>query len=914
MVNRHRSYGIAFCALLGVAAAQSVDLKGTVHDRFSSQPLGHAKVSLGRLGHQATTDSAGRFHILHVPSGAQAETLPARLRVLPGKRLTWHAPRPGAVTLQLLDPMGGARWKGRYALPEGGDWELRIGALPPGLYVAILEGPGFRHTARVVLLGEAAEASGTPKPTRRSPPAPLAKGAAVVDTLLVTREGYRLFSLPIASLEQAGLALLLSDTAASRADLVRLEISGGSLEPPFSSHILSYRAAVREDVPSLRLTLEAGAGKPSIRVNGVLAASGTPALELPLSLGRNTIAIALTSQDSSTTLSYALDVHRAYDDSAALSNLIASTGTLYPDFRPEILTYSLQLPPSVIQLSLTASAFQPLCSLSLNGQSLPSGAASPAQPLAPDTTTLTVSVASPDRARQVSYLVRVSRPPAGSDDASLKSITLSPSHPGMKPFHRDTLEYVMHVEPWDSVYAITAIPNHSSAILDIRDIVQASGVARQVILPPEWSNWWIDVTSADGTRTRRYNVTFYRQIMLRTPVISGPNVVTAGAPARFSTTAPGIRCGEFETLHRMATATGDTVSTRRTDSIPYTWTAPGIYAVRLQTVCFDKHRPEIIDAQSPWSNPKFVTVETGDASSRVRRITGVRSSPETWSPDTTYIIASNSRFDSAALLTILPGTWVMFSGPNTYLEATALSAVGSEADSIHFVGGIVRLKWNGALSYHADGGYRAGPRFEYCSLKDVRLTVTGDTAAQGGYGPYLKNSYVMTLAGDTSKVAVGTYAERCRIENVDGMRFFESRFLNSHLGYMRLIADPGRTTEIRRCDIQTLSILASDFRQADIAGNTIRRFGANYALTTFPGKLSGNNLLSAATANVVTIGGSPVDMRGNWWGEAVTAEMEAKGMDQNITIIQDGFDDAARAKADYGGWLTAPVPDAAPDW
>ncbi|TLN21568.1 right-handed parallel beta-helix repeat-containing protein, partial [bacterium] len=64
--------------------------------------------------------------------------------------------------------------------------------------------------------------------------------------------------------------------------------------------------------------------------------------------------------------------------------------------------------------------------------------------------------------------------------------------------------------------------------------------------------------------------------------------------------------------------------------------------------------------------------------------------------------------------------------------------------------------------------------------------------------------------------------------------------------------------------------------------------------------------------------GATVNARGNWWGEATTAEMNKKGLDADISTIKDFFDLPKRTyegwggeyiqdKVDYSGFLAAPV-------
>jgi len=56
-----------------------------------------------------------------------------------------------------------------------------------------------------------------------------------------------------------------------------------------------------------------------------------------------------------------------------------------------------------------------------------------------------------------------------------------------------------------------------------------------------------------------------------------------------------------------------------------------------------------------------------------------------------------------------------------------------------------------------------------------------------------------------------------------------------------------------------------------------------------------------------------VDAKENWWGQTVTQEMEDKGPEANISVIDDFYDNFAEGRVDYQGWLTEPVPGVGPE-
>ena len=115
---------------------------------------------------------------------------------------------------------------------------------------------------------------------------------------------------------------------------------------------------------------------------------------------------------------------------------------------------------------------------------------------------------------------------------------------------------------------------------------------------------------------------------------------------------------------------------------------------------------------------------------------------------------------------------------------------------------------------------------------------------------------------------------------------------------------------VNKCDIGSLRMQGADLTANQVSGNTIRSLMAGDS----QGILRGNNSLPSGTYAASTGGVVALDLQENHWGAAGTAEMEAKGPNQNIGIIWDYFDDISLGKVDYSLWKTAPIADAKPDW
>jgi hypothetical protein len=811
---------------VGTARAQKVDLQGTIRDRYTSAPLSQAKVTLLGPGLEATTDSAGRFHILQVPSGVQGGILGMPLRAMGGRSLAFHFDRPGDACLVLLDPSGKEMLRNRFSLQEAGDWEIEVGAVPAGLYFAQLAGPSFSHAAKVVLLAGGPDRPRAPVLRRLPGSRSLAKAAAATDSLRVTKAGYRPSVFPLADLEQMALALVLSDTTVSMGRLSSLGVSIGAFQPAFQSAVSAYKLVLPDSVTSIRIIPDGSPASPFIRVNGALVASGAHSNPFALSIGANVLNISVASRDSSATSSYTLEVQRVFIDSAALASLTLSAGTLTPAFNPNVLAYTASIPNAVSSITVRTQPSQPHTQVMLGESLLQSGInSSPvAVDPAPKTLTLRALTTTPGKVAERRYTIALTRP----DD-----------------------------------------------------------------MPPQ-----------NGPK------------LLPTPTVIGPDFTPAGFRATYTVSyVPIANCGgAWNYRYTFSFGDGTTEISKSiypaAHTISHTWSTPGTSLLTVQLSCLTNQ--DSLVAQSDWTDTLRVTVfpESGSGLP-MRLVSGYRPASETWHPETTYVVTAHARFDSSALLTILPGTRVTFLSDTTYLSVGKISAVGTPVDSIHFDVGQLRVQWkgNGTTTFNPDGSYRTGPRFEYCNFSNGRLYVDYNIDTYGGSGFYLKNSNVWVIQGGSWGNAVGTYIEHCRIGNLFSLRLYLSRILNSYFGGLTVITDRPYSLEIHRCDITTLSIPFYEFDKANITGNTLRSFTCK----SYVGTLSGNNFLPT-DATELAIGTTDINMQGNYWGPTVTAEMEAKGSNQNIGIIKDIFDDVSLGKVDYSGWKSAPIPDAQPDW
>lgn len=100
--------------------------------------------------------------------------------------------------------------------------------------------------------------------------------------------------------------------------LTSLTVGAGTLSPAFAPGTTSYTASVPYTTTSITLTPTVDGPNSTVRVNGTLVTSGSPAAAISLGIGANFITTVVTAQDGSTTATYALVVHRAAPARGAL--------------------------------------------------------------------------------------------------------------------------------------------------------------------------------------------------------------------------------------------------------------------------------------------------------------------------------------------------------------------------------------------------------------------------------------------------------------------------------------------------------------------------------------------------------------------------------------------------------------------
>ena len=198
-------------------------------------------------------------------------------------------------------------------------------------------------------------------------------------------------------------------------------------------------------------------------------------------------------------------------ENANITNLTLSSGTLSPVFDVNTTSYTAQVANNVSSITATMTAADSTSTITVNGQTVNSGAASQAINLSVGANTITIVVTSEDKTTTKTYSVVVARIAAVlSSNANLSGLSLSTGT--LSPtFASQTTGYTALVA--NSVSSITVTPTaaDSTATITVNGVKVSSGAASQSINLSVGANTiTIVVTAQNGTTKMTYAVVVSR--------------------------------------------------------------------------------------------------------------------------------------------------------------------------------------------------------------------------------------------------------------------------------------------------------------------------------------------------------------------------------------------------------------------
>jgi hypothetical protein len=299
------------------------------------------------------------------------------------------------------------------------------------------------------------------------------------------------------------------------------------VSPSFTSSLKSYSASVANNISSISVTPISQDTTASIKVNGVLVASGSASQSISLLVGGNPITTVVTAQDGITTATYMINVIRAGSNLASLSSLSISQGTLSPSFSSGNFAYTDAVANNISSITLTPISLDSTASIKVNGVSVISGSVSQSIPLLVGSNLITTVVTAQDGITSVTYTINVIR--AESNLASLSSLSVSQGTLSPR-FISGNLAYTNVVENNISSITVTPISQDTTASIKVNGVLITSGSASQSIpLLIGGNSITTVVTAQDGITTATYTLDVLRekQTQATMKVIASPSIITA---------------------------------------------------------------------------------------------------------------------------------------------------------------------------------------------------------------------------------------------------------------------------------------------------------------------------------------------------------------------------------------------------
>lgn len=195
-------------------------------------------------------------------------------------------------------------------------------------------------------------------------------GTAATYTITVTRSAPAVSGTPVTS----DTPVVLSGNN----NLSGLTASSGTLSPAFAAATTGYAISVGYDTDSITVTPTVAESHATVKVNGAAVAGGSASGAISLSVGANSIPIAVTARNGAVK-TYTITVTRAAEplsDNANLSGLTFSYGILSPSFIPATTSYALSVNYDTTSITVTPTVEEGHATVKVNGTDAASGSAS----------------------------------------------------------------------------------------------------------------------------------------------------------------------------------------------------------------------------------------------------------------------------------------------------------------------------------------------------------------------------------------------------------------------------------------------------------------------------------------------------------------------------------------------------------
>lgn len=289
----------------------------------------------------------------------------------------------------------------------------------------------------------------------------------------------------------------------TNADLSYLSISQGVLSPAFSGAVTSYSATVSNLTSNITISAAASDSNASFRINGNVF-SGT-AIEVPLSVGQNTIDFVVTAQDGVTQKNYSLLIVRALSGNAELSSLSIAPGRLSPTFSGAGSIFSSTLSEPSPNVFVSAQTSEPHATITVNGQALSTTGS--VVSLTAGLNAISIQVIAEDNVTSKTYTLLIQNPYSSNADLSTLGLSTGalPLSPAMSV---DGGLFTQTVSSTTELISLSPDPADANATVKIN----GEHVSKAVLIPLQFglNTIRISITAQDGINTKYYTLSVIR--------------------------------------------------------------------------------------------------------------------------------------------------------------------------------------------------------------------------------------------------------------------------------------------------------------------------------------------------------------------------------------------------------------------
>ena len=284
-----------------------------------------------------------------------------------------------------------------------------------------------------------------------------------------------------------------------------------------------------------------------------------------------------------------------------------------------------------------------------------------------------------------------------------------------------------------------------------------------------------------------------------------------------------------------------------------------------------------------------------------------------------YRVEGNILVESGKTLVIDPGVEVLFAGIWYIRVEGAITAVGTEAANIIFDRSADNADaWDsitiasGSSACDANGNYVSGNLFRQCRFSHANQVIRGNFS---GYGAYLDACTVLSpISGVYLIVSSSSLTGSAPNGLVMDSVIHNCQNASLYGTYTNVLFDTGAGSLNLQSGTMT-NVTVRDFAGELTLSGKIR--GSLFSNITGPVSLggAGSSVQSSQFSNVsriVTNVGRSVDaptlsLRYNYFGPAWTQELDAVGVNANLSFIGDYYDDFNLAKLDTTGYLPSTI-------